>query len=144
MDAFYDFLSHSQALIYLIITIGGWALFLYRQSKKPEQEQDKRIDEIFEMLTELKESVEQLKTGHLEDIKVTIRLLVRREFNRMCVDCLKKGYCTMSELDNIETMYQEYHVKYGMNGKGDELYHRVLNLRIKDDLLDLEVEDEPK
>lgn len=133
MDTILNVISHSQSIIYLLITIGGWVIFLYKQSSKPEQKQNEQINEIFRMLSELKEDVRKLQTNHLEEIKVTIRLLVRREFSRMCIECLSKGYCTMAELDNIETMYHEYHTKYDMNGKGDELYHRVLTLEIKDD-----------
>lgn len=137
MDQLLNIISHSQSIIYLLITIGGWVIFLYKQSQKPEQEQNERINEIYQMLIELKQDVESLKTNHLEEIKVTIRLLIRREFSRMCLECISKGYCTMAELDNIETMYNEYHNKYNMNGKGDELYHRVLSLQIKDDGIDI-------
>lgn len=133
MEHVYEFISHSQSIIYLLITIGGWVIFLYKQSKRPEQEQNERINEIYQMLTQLKVDLENLQISHLGDIKVTIKLLLRREFNRMCLECLKKGYCTLPELDNIETMYHEYHDKYKMDGKGDELYKRVLNLDIKDD-----------
>lgn len=131
METVLNFISHSQSIIYLIVTVCGWIIFLYKQSQKPEQKQNEQIDEIYHMLTELKESVSDLQTGHLEEIKVSVRLLIRREFRRMCLECLHKGYTTLPELDNIETMYQEYHDKYQMNGKGDELYHRVLELEIK-------------
>lgn len=133
MKTFFDFISHSQSIIYLLITIGGWLIFLYKQSQKPEQRQNEQINEIYKMLSEIRESVSALQTDHLEGIKTTVRLLVRREFSRMCMECLANGYCTIAELDNIEMMYHEYHKKYDMNGKGDELYHRVLSLPIKDD-----------
>lgn len=131
MTAFYEFITHSQSIIYLLITISGWVVFLYKQSRKPEEKQNAQINEIYDMLSELKETLDAFKTHHIEDIKVSIRMLISREFIRLCMECLKQGYTTEAELESLESIYQEYHVKYGLNGRGEELYHKVLNLEIR-------------
>lgn len=47
-----------------------------------------------------------------------------------CTRAVKRGWTTLTELDNIEHLYGVYH-QLGGNGTGTELYKRVKQLPIK-------------
>lgn len=47
-----------------------------------------------------------------------------------CTRAVKRGWTTLTELDNIEHLYGVYH-RLGGNGTGTELYKRVKQLPIK-------------
>lgn len=112
-------------VIELVIWFAVLGISIYNVFRKPEKEQNLKIDRILEKL-------ESIETKEIETLKSSIRLLIRQTFARLCYDCIKNGYVTMSDIDNVENLYQEYHNKFGMNGRGEELYKRVLDLPIKE------------
>lgn len=125
------FISSSKNLIADIIQFCAWAVVVYKLFRRPETEQDKKIDTILRKL-------DNIEKGEIESLRTSIRMLVSRQFIRLCYDCINKGYITLSDLDTVEILYQEYHCKYGMNGRGKDLYEKVLDLPIR------EVENERK
>lgn len=120
-----SFISDSRALISDIIQICAWIAIVVKLYRKTDTEQNKKIDQILEKLDEL-------ETSEVKGLETSIKLLLKRLFTRTCLDCLQRGYVTESDLDVVESLYVEYHQKYNLNGRGTELYRRVLELPTKD------------
>lgn len=120
-----SFITSSKTLIADIIQFCAWAVVVYKLFKRPETEQDKKIDTILVKL-------DNIQKGDIESLRTSIRMLVSRQFMRLCYECINKKYVTLSDLDTVEILYQEYHCKYGMNGRGKDLYEKVLDLPIRE------------
>lgn len=119
-----SFISDTRALVSDVIQFGAWFLILYRIYKRPEQIQDQRINQILDKLT----TMEQSEIAGLEN---SVRILLKRLFTRTCLDLINRGYTTEADLDIIESLYSEYHNRWGENGRGTELYNKVLDLPTK-------------
>ena len=82
-------------------------------------------------LTSLSYCYNQVKRK-LKEQELVKEGLVAILHDRLCQSCLyfiAKGEINLTELNNIEKMYDAYH-KLGGNGTGTELYERVLELKI--------------
>lgn len=121
-----SFISDSRALISDLIQFGAWFLILYRIYKKPEQDQDQKINAILEKLN-------NVEVNKIAELEMSIKTLLKRLFIRTCIDILKKGYATEADLEIVETLYHEYSVVYRMDGRGTELYKQVLELPLEED-----------
>lgn len=64
-----------------------------------------------------------------------IRAVTHDALYRNCRIMLHNGEVTKEEIDNLERLYAAYH-KMGMNGTGEEMYQRCLDLPLKDFLKD--------
>lgn len=71
-----------------------------------------------------KESEEQ------KNLKCGMVALLHDSLFKNCEDCIKKEEITVSELDNLEGLYNSYHA-LGGNGTGTELFERCKKLNIK-------------
>ena len=120
-----SFISDYRVLISDVIQIVAWLIVIYKLYRRPENEQNEKIDLILEKL-------EKIENSEITGLENSIKLLLKRLFARTCIECIKKQYVTESDSDIIESLYQEYHYKYGMNGRGEDLYKKVLALPLKD------------
>lgn len=55
-----------------------------------------------------------------EGVKALLHDRIYSEYN----ECLKKGYATVDDIENLEHLYKPYHA-LGGNGTGTELFERI-------------------
>lgn len=83
-----------------------------------------RLDAVEGQLTAMGKTVNDLHTGNLA--------VLHDRIYQMCRLCIKRGYITEDDLNNLKYLYDSYHSQGG-NGTGTELYKRAkaLPIRIK-------------
>lgn len=65
-----------------------------------------------------------------EDLKEGLVAILHDRLFQSGMYFINKGEITVSELDNIEGIYNAYH-KLGGNGTGTEIFERVMDLELK-------------
>ena len=105
----------------LVVTTGtGLVVYLVKHSMKIVI--DKVMDEIDE---HFKEDVEEQRA-----IKYGVLSLSHYILYKQCQDLIRRGYITISELDDLEHLYSGYSA-LGGNGTGTKLFKDCKNLPIK-------------
>ncbi len=69
------------------------------------------------------------KMKEQEKLKEGLIAMLHDRLFQSCMYFINKGEIGLSELQNIEKLYEAYH-NLGGNGTGTELYERVLELKI--------------
>lgn len=75
-----------------------------------------RLDAVEGQLTAMGKTVNDLHTGNLA--------VLHDRIYQMCRLCIKRGYITEDDLNNLKYLYDSYHSQGG-NGTGTELYKRA-------------------
>ena len=81
-----------------------------------------RLDAVEGQLTAMGKTVNDLHTGNLA--------VLHDRIYQMCRLCIKRGYITEDDLNNLKYLYDSYHSQGG-NGTGTELYKRAKALPIR-------------
>lgn len=59
-----------------------------------------------------------------------MRALLRNSITKECIDYIERGYCPLAARDNIQNMYESYHL-LGGNGVVTEMVNEVKKLPFK-------------
>ena len=81
-----------------------------------------RLDAVEGQLTAMGKTVDDLHAGNLA--------VLHDRIYQMCRLCIKRGYVTEDDLNNLKYLYDSYHSQGG-NGTGTELYKRAKALPIR-------------
>ena len=128
------FLSeHWISLLFSLLSAGllGYCKYLHNRFKEYKVIMEEKQKEEFEALIEqkLKETKEKLKL--YDSFFETIRRSYRFRLLTLCDLYLTRGYITPKEYSQLSEMWAVYHGLLG-NGQGDDYYHRVEQLPIKE------------
>ncbi len=67
-------------------------------------------------------------------IQLGVQALLRDRLYKIYGMCADKGYSTLSERENFENLYTQYH-GLGQNGVMDDVRKKFLELELEDDIL---------
>lgn len=81
------------------------------------------------MATKLKHNNDMTKATQLG-----VQALLRDRLYKIYSRCKDRGYATLSERENFENLYTQYH-SLGANGVMDDIRSKLLALEVEDDLL---------
>lgn len=101
----------------------------YRDMKDKEQKQETIIETHDKTLTEIKDSLQDIKNSLNEQKDVNLKQL-RHTIVQTCEDCLEKGEISINRLRSLEEMYSEYVDVFHANGYVKILVERVRTLKI--------------
>lgn len=101
----------------------------YRDMKDKEQKQKTIIETHDKTLTEIKDSLQDIKNSLNEQKDVNLKQL-RHTIVQTCEDCLEKGEISINRLRSLEEMYSEYVDVFHANGYVKILVERVRTLKI--------------
>ena len=101
----------------------------YRDMKDKEQKQKTIIETHDKTLTEIKDSLQDIKNSLNEQKDVNLKQL-RHTIVQTCEDCLEKGEISINRLRSLEEMYSEYVNVFHANGYVKILVERVRTLKI--------------
>lgn len=101
----------------------------YRDRKDKEQKQETIIETHDKTLTEIKDSLQDIKNSLNEQKDVNLKQL-RHTIVQTCEDCLEKGEISINRLRSLEEMYSEYVDVFHANGYVKILVERVRTLKI--------------
>lgn len=101
----------------------------YRDIKDKEQKQETIIETHDKTLTEIKDSLQDIKNSLNEQKDVNLKQL-RHIIVQTCEDCLEKGEISINKLRSLEEMYSEYVDVFHGNGYVKTLVERTRVLKI--------------
>lgn len=137
--------THLLEIIFGLISAGALAFckYMHGQLKKYkkllEKEEDIELENIIQSHIEpvnkcIDSIIEQIQTLQ-ENEKSHIDLIIasyRFRLIQLCKDCIKQGYITQEQYDQLTEFYKIYHA-LGGNGQAKEYYETAIGLDIKVD-----------
>ena len=114
--------------LFTSVTSGLLVLIKCLNSKHKKQiEIQKKLDEDRKKEEQIKE---QTREQEMLTLKLGVQALLRNEIQRAFYECVKKTYCTIDDIDNIENMYAQYHA-LGGNGPITRLIEKIRQVEVR-------------
>lgn len=100
------------------------------KARKKKERQDLYREVIQEELKPIKDEQNEIKQS-LSDTKAGIQAELRHDIRNACRRCLKQGFKTVEDLEEVVSMHDNYE-RLGSNGKTNALYVEFMKLPTKE------------
>ncbi len=75
-------------------------------------------------------SKQKAQAARQDAVEEGVKALLHDRIYQGYADCLKKGYASVEDIENLEYLYQPYHA-LGGNSTGTELFERVKKMPVE-------------